>query len=283
MRKLFLFVAACMLVVGAAYAQDPGIQDSIIVDAVRVDSGVGSVSVSLWVVTDDSVATYNIPLEWNAPLGGVHAANVFQYFYPLTSWDEHYDTLKLNEGYMLMLGWKDVIIDSTPNPPLHTNGQRLLAMTLRYVIDPPYRSQLVELDTTHDSRAGAMYFGLTDGLTQISPGFQHGFIAIGPNTGVDEDASLPTEFKLAQNYPNPFNPETNIEFSLPKALDVTVLIYNLLGQQVRTLVSGRVEAGVHAVRWDGRNDTGADAPSGVYFYRLYTSEFSQTNKMVLVR
>lgn len=97
-------------------------------------------------------------------------------------------------------------------------------------------------------------------------------------TLVEREPIIPTEYTLSQNYPNPFNPSTTIEFALPERTFVTLKVMNLLGQQIETLVQGEKEAGHHKVLWHSRR-----LPSGVYFYRLETAEFSQTNKMLLVK
>lgn len=94
---------------------------------------------------------------------------------------------------------------------------------------------------------------------------------------------LPTEFALAQNRPNPFNPSTEISFSLPKPAEVTLVIYNVLGENVVTLAEGLRAAGTHAVMWDGRDKNGRAVASGVYFYRLDAGEFSATRKMLLLK
>ena len=284
MKKLLIFAMACLLVGGIAYAQqdpqDPGQQDSVSFTTVSVPQGQTSVFMPIYARTDDSVAMYNIPLTWNAPLGGIHAAMGAQYFPPLTSWDERYDSLLLNEVFLRMVGWADLAGD--PNPWLHTNGARTHCWTVRFVIETNAQPQLVRIDTVYDNRNGSMMFGLNDGLSEITPGFQFAFLAYA--VGVDEDGNqLPTAFSLNQNYPNPFNPQTNIDFSVPSAQNVTLEVYSLLGQKVKTLVDGHIEAGVHTVLWNGTNDNGVDVPSGVYFYRLSSDTFTQTNKMVMVR
>jgi hypothetical protein len=81
-------------------------------------------------------------------------------------------------------------------------------------------------------------------------------IADGSNAqkiAVKEISTVPKEFALSQNYPNPFNPETNIRYELPKDGVVTLRIYDLLGREVRTMVSEPQTAGYYTVRWDGRN------------------------------
>ncbi len=97
------------------------------------------------------------------------------------------------------------------------------------------------------------------------------------------EANLPQEYVLHQNYPNPFNPTTEIRFSLPSAGDVTLQVYNLLGQQVRSLAGGFYEAGSHTLSWDGTNQAGQSVSSGVYFYRLQAGSFEETKKMMLLK
>ncbi len=101
--------------------------------------------------------------------------------------------------------------------------------------------------------------------------------------GIGGGDAIPQEFNLLQNYPNPFNPETNITFALPRATQVTLTIYNVLGQKVRTLVNGFLEARVHTVRWDGKDDRGVAVPSGFYIYRLEAGDFTGAKRMLLIR
>ncbi|MFA6109145.1 MAG: FG-GAP-like repeat-containing protein [Candidatus Latescibacterota bacterium] len=102
-------------------------------------------------------------------------------------------------------------------------------------------------------------------------------------TAVTETASpgLPAAFNLGPNYPNPFNPETWIPVEIPASTEsVRLWIYNLLGQPIRTLVSGRLTPGYHAVPWDGRDEGGVAVTSGVYLYRLEAGAWRATGKMV---
>ena len=92
-----------------------------------------------------------------------------------------------------------------------------------------------------------------------------------------------TSFALLQNYPNPANPTTRITFTLPQKAHVTLEIYNLLGQRVRTLVEGAREAGSYSIVWDGRDERGRVVSSGVYFYRLRAGELVRASKMLLLR
>jgi hypothetical protein len=88
---------------------------------------------------------------------------------------------------------------------------------------------------------------------------------------------------LKQNYPNPFNPTTTIAFSLAGEGTVEIMIFNVAGQKVRTLIDERRPAGRHTVTWDGRNDGGRRVATGVYFYRMRTDGYSAVRKMLILR
>jgi len=100
------------------------------------------------------------------------------------------------------------------------------------------------------------------------------------------NSDLPGEFVLAQNYPNPFNPTTAISYHLsPQGgiSDVTLTIYNVQGQAIRTLVHTKQTPGAYQTVWDGLNDEGLMVSSGVYLYRLRAGTFVETKKMILAR
>ncbi len=86
------------------------------------------------------------------------------------------------------------------------------------------------------------------------------------------------EYKLFQNYPNPFNPETTIKFSLAKSGNVTIKLYNILGQEIRTLVKEEKYAGEYSIKFNG-----SDLASGVYLYRIEAGTFTTTKKIVLLK
>ena len=94
---------------------------------------------------------------------------------------------------------------------------------------------------------------------------------------------LPKDFALFQNYPNPFNPSTIIHYALPKISNVTVAIYNSIGQKVSTLVNQKQSAGNYSVNWNGVDNYGNYVSSGVYFYQIKAGDFVQTRKMMLMK
>jgi parallel beta-helix repeat protein len=105
-----------------------------------------------------------------------------------------------------------------------------------------------------------------------------------PNWDTDKVFSpSPDKFEISQNYPNPFNPSTTIRYQLAKDSEVTLKVYNLLGQVVKTLVDDYQSSGYYQVMWDRKNDVGIDVSSGVYFYHFQSGDFSQVRKMILVQ
>jgi hypothetical protein len=98
-----------------------------------------------------------------------------------------------------------------------------------------------------------------------------------------EDTNRPSMFQLSQNYPNPFNPETAIAFSLDKEREIELTIFNALGQEVRTLVSGRQSGGTHTVTWNGKNQLGVPVTSGIYIYQLKSGDSIEIRRMALIR
>ena len=94
---------------------------------------------------------------------------------------------------------------------------------------------------------------------------------------------LISEYTLAQNYPNPFNPQTSIRFNLPENGQVTLSIFNTLGQKVKTLVNAILNAGAYRYTWTGMDDANRPVASGIYFYQIQARNFVQTKKMMFLK
>ncbi|MCD6336271.1 MAG: T9SS type A sorting domain-containing protein, partial [Candidatus Latescibacteria bacterium] len=135
---------------------------------------------------------------------------------------------------------------------------------------------LVELCFKDKGAAEDVRFILTEGMFMDAEGEVHAL-------GSAEAISLPKEIALFQNFPNPFNPTTEIRYQLPESSEIQLRVYNLLGQEVRRLVDGRVKAGTHSALWDSRDSLGREVGSGVYLVRMEAGDFVEVRKMALIR
>jgi hypothetical protein len=103
------------------------------------------------------------------------------------------------------------------------------------------------------------------------------------NYSSTEPSVVPVAARLGQNYPNPFNPETTISYEMLQNGEVTINVYNLKGQKVKTLVNDTKAAGEHTVVWNGKDDSGNNVSSGVYFYKMQAGRYTSTKKMILMK
>ncbi|MDZ7362854.1 MAG: Ig-like domain-containing protein [candidate division KSB1 bacterium] len=125
------------------------------------------------------------------------------------------------------------------------------------------------------AEAGARYYYKLEALDTRGNITTHGPIVV--------DVAAPATFELSQNYPNPFNPTTQIRYQLPQAVQVSLTIYNMLGQEVRKLVNAQQPAGYHTAMWDGRDNAGRLVPTGVYHYRIQAGSFTMTKRMLMAK
>jgi endo-1,4-beta-xylanase len=173
--------------------------------------------------------------------------------------------------YILEFGWMPILEDAT------------------FKTDRPYHAKIFSMTDTSEAGEGMYSTHFSSQPYTVARG---GFTTLGPfavgrfgyvdaiEMPVEE---VPLEFNLEQNYPNPFNPTTSIRYNLGKADQVQLIIYNVLGAQVRRLVNAYEQSGQHTVIWDARDEQKNPVASGVYFYRLVTSERTLQRKMLLVR
>ena len=103
------------------------------------------------------------------------------------------------------------------------------------------------------------------------------------SSNIENEPNTPQTYRLSQNYPNPFNPETRIDYQLPQSDQVRIYVYNIRGEELKSLVNEKQTAGSYSVMWDGTDDTGRQQASGVYFVHLQTPTFQAVRKMTLLR
>jgi len=186
----------------------------------------------------------------------------------------------------------DNLEPSVPGTPKYAAGK----LAWRRSPEPDVRYYAV-YRTTLDGTFGAQPFARVADTTIVAePLYRYGVAAVDfagnqsdlavvdVRTAVQDGTPLPTATALIGNAPNPFNPQTVIRYQLHKGAQVSLVVYNVLGQPVRTLAVGVQSPGVHEVIWDGRDDAGLATSSGAYIYVLTTDAgFRQANKMLLVR
>jgi hypothetical protein len=104
-----------------------------------------------------------------------------------------------------------------------------------------------------------------------------------PTAVESADSPVPYTFSLSQNYPNPFNPSTTVEYQLAHTTNVSIVVYDVLGKEIRTLVDGKKKAGLYTVSWDGTDNAGSRVSSGVYFYKMAALGYTKIQKMMLLK
>ncbi|MCK6621613.1 MAG: choice-of-anchor D domain-containing protein [Calditrichaceae bacterium] len=182
--------------------------------------------------------------------------------------------------------------------PLNSQGEvwyfninssgRIVDFRLRNLENLPANFRVVLFDAKYRNR-----YHLSEGqrvsLRDLSPGEDNRFVLlVGTDSFIEAESGnvvlmQPSDHALLENYPNPFNPETYIRYRLASSAKVSLKIYNLLGQEVASLVDEFQPAGFYEVRWDGRARSGGEAASGVYFFTINAGEFTRTQKMILLR
>jgi outer membrane protein assembly factor BamB/N-acetylneuraminic acid mutarotase len=165
-------------------------------------------------------------------------------------------------------------------PPLITEENKLfISSTDGYVYILNYHDESVLGKNVFNSDEATQEWPTFKGNNRRT-GYQ-GDVVLSLDKHID---TLPIKFKLRQNYPNPFNPSTTISFALPEQAQVTLEVYNTIGQRIRTIVASDVyNVGYHTAIWDGRDQYGNPVPSGVYIYRLHAGEYVESRKLLLLK
>ena len=191
-------------------------------------------------------------------------------------------------------------LDVLPTTNLLQGDNNTLTITFDLSLIPSanFDSSMINSIRIYRWDAGSSTWGLVGGAIDTlastvsasisEPGVYAAFTSdiltdVGDDGSGDDGATLPKVFAVHQNYPNPFNPATVISYSLPVKANVTVSIYNVLGQRVKLFAQGEQSAGTYSVTWDATDSHGAEVASGMYFYKVTAGEFSASRKMVLLK
>ena len=168
------------------------------------------------------------------------------------------------EPWSYFVSWTSGTPDQYPESWWWMNhGQNVLALT--------YEDMNCDEAGLYDSTANAIVRGIIDYLGLDFTGI------------AEEKGSIPSGFVLEQNYPNPFNSITTIQYSLPQEDKVTILLYDLKGSQIKTLINDRQVPGVKTLMWNGKNDAGKPVPAGIYLYTMASGNIITTRKIIFLK
>lgn len=257
--------------------ENPAAMDSIWVDNIDTEAG-RQIAVPIYYFNERNIAEVAVALDYGSTLLQFDSVS-FLGSRSLTASSRTVQAFTSTHKLYIDVIYQDGL-------PL-TPGSGLLA-DLFFTVEATSPDTLIVIDTTTIGPAARTEVTLTaaDGDLSFYPFFTAGSVDVRLSLGIEDvtpNGQLPADYALGQNYPNPFNPVTNIEFSLPRSGEVTLEVFNILGARVRQLVNEKLSAGVHRVTFDSRSDRGAKLASGVYFYRLITSEYTDTRKMLLLK
>ena len=201
-----------------------------------------------WVSQASPVGTLPTPAAVDSFLARAERSGGYAYRPVPMSWN-NFD-VRLNIGNLMWQGYQDMIPNQSNN---------YLGLSYAYYTG----SNQNQMPVAQRRFLGDYTTGNILGTTAVTP---------------KGNGGIPDQYALSQNYPNPFNPATKIEFTLPMTSSVQLRVYNMLGQEVATIVNGTVVAGSHTVSFDGSH-----LASGIYIYRISAGSFASTMKMVLVK
>jgi len=241
---------------------------------------------SVTATREDEMVRARVPINSSSNTGGPHAV----YGHPMRAWQ---DTIFTTAGDTLVFDheratlWGDTVtVDSIPDmwdsdayplfadtsavdPANIKTGMMLVAGS--NAIDAGFNDVAPEFDFFGNSR--------TDGKVDI------GAVEFAAVNSLPDgaDAKNPQEYALYQNYPNPFNPSTSFTYQLPRATDIRLKVFNIIGQKIVTLFDGHQQQGTHVATWNGKNDYGQAVSTGVYILKLDAGSVQKSIKMVLLK
>jgi hypothetical protein len=281
-RVSVIAILLCVLVPAVVVAADLGKRDVFkLGEATWVSET--EVTVPISVLHDEKIVAMDIPLEWT---DGVTLTDVS---FAETRVD-YFDIKIANideANNRVLIGLISMVF--APKDELKAGDGVIANMTFR-VDNPDIEDFEVTPFTTKNPghSLSLVYNDWSSGkprVAHVNPEVEGNPISLTGATkpGPNPEVEIPTHYSLAQNFPNPFNPSTTLAYSLKEAGHVTISIYNVLGQNVKTLVDEHQAAGNYTKVWDGHDDSGSEVASGIYFYRIKAGDFSDIKKMVLMK
>jgi hypothetical protein len=282
-----LVVGVALLIPAVAFAGLAPTQDALTVGQAKMaaSSGPGNsvtVTVPLDVSNLKTVGAFDMPLTFGEPGDGIELREV-RFADRIDYFDVKIANID-NDAKRVLIGLVPLAFD--PNKPRLEPSAGPLGELVFEITDPTlteFTIDTYQTDQPHHQLMWVYSYDTDQGDHTVEaayPKFEPTTIQV---DAAGASSSVPTQYTLNQNYPNPFNPSTEISFALPQPTDVNLSIYNVLGQHVRNLANGYMEAGKHSVTWDGRDENGNVAASGIYFYRIQADNFTDIRKMTLLK
>jgi hypothetical protein len=244
----------------------------------------------LMVVVSDGSATDTTSFELT-----VNAVNDAPSSFALSEQDSVYITMDNFDSDSIVFAWDESADVDEDDLTYHFTAELVIndQLTTEYDTTLSNNEMLIDYKSVFDEIYAAQSMlaaiewdvSVSDGVEEVMA--ENGPLTVGINASdavlsIDEEL-LPDKFALHQNYPNPFNPVTTLRYDLPENSLVNIIIYDLLGRQVKTLVNQTQDAGFKSVLWNATNDYGKPVSAGVYLYQIQAGEFVQTKKMVLLK
>lgn len=276
---IMLVLLAFRAFANTAQAQDPGLPDSVILycdSVIPYNPGNWNyVNIGLYCVTDDSILFTNMPFKWSGDVEEIYPIHV-TWQNTFRWWDTYYSPPDSNSNHFSILAFGSQPV------PLFTGYYRELEAVIRFAIEPSALPQVVVIDTATDPINGRIEFANID--VTFRPKFKGARFRYGVlGQGLGEGGIFPGAYILEEPYPNPFNSSTMIEYELTKTAHCRIIIYDILGREIAYLLEGNLQAGIYSIIWDGRDKSGNNSSSGVYFITLVANNRVQTKRITLIR
>jgi hypothetical protein len=277
LTTILLVLALGAMFVSMAQAKDTGNKDVLrLSDAVFEN---GELKVAVNVINDEQLAALDIPLRFAQPNENIDLVRV-DFAKRVADWDFTHAQID-NEAKTVILGLISELVNIRPNADMKVSasGDTKIADLVFKVAEGkvPQFSTFTTESPGHELTF--IYNQEIEGKLQVQSVLPEFEVNVDYKGGAEQ---LPTVYALSQNFPNPFNPSTSFSLSLPEASDYSIRIFNITGQAVKSY-SGHLEAGIHTIVWDGRNEQGSSVASGVYFYKAEASGFTETRKMMMLK
>jgi len=244
------------------------------------------VDISVYALCDNPemrIADMMVPLGINKTYIDGFNVDDCQMYQPLSEWDVATfgnANDEFEEGWSSLSWMGFAQIYSEDSPWAHFEAPtKIMSFNVHIVDDETLLNQVVMdvIGPGSDPRQGMVNMGSVLGNQNFEINEHFATFFFSP-VGIDDEVPVPDVYFLSENYPNPFNPTTNVKYGLPEDAHVTIMLYDILGRQVGTLVNEDQQAGYHQVQFNGDK-----LASGMYFFRMQAGDFAETKKMMLLK